>query len=539
MQKIFLILFLFFITSHRNGNAQELSSLSIPTPFICGVNLITGQPDTSDLTCIHYENYCEGWNHLEKDSILLEKGDFRIGRVKTIDFTSSDPYPTVVHLSYEPEATHVETEERLSIYRYSELNILMAIEHYQKETSGSIHLDRTERLVWQEAEPDPRLVSHVWEDENGQAEESIHYFYSDRGLLVQEDFYDGNGYLRYDVRFHYDDRDQLISMIDGRGEFVLLEEDSSNLEWAQQINSLTTYGSDLIETITNVFFNCFRTLQLSAQQAKINLNAELRLPSSISQGLEKFAIALLGESNYRLFGPHFEETVVDCYGQHEINDKVRVTFINGILNTRNAMHETLEMISGSHGDVNVHYVYRPTEGWTWDISRGIMIKTAFSYGFRSTHAYLLAQMWRSLIEEMGGVAGGGTIMHYAHSLGGAETDRARDLLTPEEQKMIRVITFGSATVIRNEGFKSVINIVSVNDGVCLLDPIGRIRNFFDPDSNVRFYGSVINSPCFPLSDHVLNGHTYGPLLIEFGNQFLEEFRERSEDGSSVVLEPLQ
>jgi RHS repeat-associated protein len=294
------------------------------------------------------------------------------------------------------------------------------------------------------------------------------------------------------------------------------------------MNCCDLYGlfsiSQIWDSVANMFYSCFKYLQISAHHTKVKWDAELKLPVPISKALEKIGKTLFGESTYLLMGPHFEATHVDCYGEREISDKVRVTFINGILNTRNTMLQSLSIISESHGGVKVHYVYRPTEGWTWDISRAIMIRTAFTLGFRSMHAHLLAQLWRQLIQEMGGLEGGGTIVHYAHSLGGSETDRARELLTPEEQKMIRVITFGSATLVRNVGFQSVINHVSVNDGVssCLLEPFGHIRNYFDPDSNVRFHGSFFGSPYWP-TDHLLNGPTYGPILRQLGEQFLAEF----------------
>jgi len=254
------------------------------------------------------------------------------------------------------------------------------------------------------------------------------------------------------------------------------------------------------------------------------MNEVLQLPDFIGAELERIGKALFGETSYLLMGFHFEETEVGCYGDHEISEKVRVTFINGMLNTRAMMSESLNQISESHGGVKVHYVFRPTEGWMWDISRAILIRTAFTLGFRSSHAYLLAGMWRELIEEMGGVGGGGVIIHYAHSLGGAETDRARELLSPEEQQMIRVVTFGSSTLVRNVGFQNVINIVSVNDGVssCLLEPLGHIRNYFDPESNVHFHGSYLNFPLWP-TDHSFTGSTYRAILIDMGEKFLEEF----------------
>ena len=78
-------------------------------------------------------------------------------------------------------------------------------------------------------------------------------------------------------------------------------------------------------------------------------------------------------------------------------------------------------------------------------------------------------------------------------------------------------------MIRNVGFKEVVNIVSANDGVSsiLLEPLGRIRNFFDPNTNVRVYGTFSFIKC--QSDHLLKGETYMPLLTELGQRFQDEF----------------
>lgn len=37
--------------------------------------------------------------------------------------------------------------------------------------------------------------------------------------------------------------------------------------------------------------------------------------------------------------------------------------VNGVLNIREGAVEAAELISSSHGGINVHYLYRPTEGW--------------------------------------------------------------------------------------------------------------------------------------------------------------------------------
>ncbi len=157
---------------------------------------------------------------------------------------------------------------------------------------------------------------------------------------------------------------------------------------------------------SQAFFTCFNFVLKSAHHVKLKLSAELKLPPQIGTELEKVGKTLFGDSTYLLMGHSCEETQIGYYGDQEISDKVRVTFINGILTTQNTMWYNLDVISQCHGGVKVHYIFRPTEGWTWDISRAITIKMAFQFGFRSMHATLLALMWRGLIREMGGIEGG-------------------------------------------------------------------------------------------------------------------------------------
>lgn len=352
--------------------------------------------------------------------------------------------------------------------------------------------------------------------------------------------------LLYEVVFSYDQEGQLVSIVDNRGELTFNFESSQDLNsnipifFASdninaQENDLNNHNfveqislNQIWNSVVNTFFYCFQYLQFSAHQTRMRWNAELQLPAPVAQSLEKIGKTLVGELTYLLMGPHFEETQIDCYGQREVNDKVRMTFINGILNTRSTLLRSLDTISKSHGGVKIHYVFRPTEGWTWDISRAVAIKTAYTLGFRSFHAHLLAKLWKELIQEMGGVEGGGVILHYAHSIGGSETDRARELLTPEEQKMIRVVTFGTSTLVRSGGFQKVTNVVSVNDGVSsfFLEPIGHIRNYFDPETNIRFLGSrsvIFSSSNGWPADHLLDSPVYSAAFRELGDEFVKEF----------------
>ena len=335
--------------------------------------------------------------------------------------------------------------------------------------------------------------------------ERIHFLYSNKGDLIQQLSENERG----EIGYYFD--------------FSSCE---PSTHWSDLSSFFESSSSSFLHRAYESLATFFDYLKNSLKRAKEHLNCDLHIPSSVKHEIDEVGKTVLGDSMYMLMGPYEAKTDVGCYGKGEISDKVRISFINGILNTQEMIKESLEYISAAHGGNNVHYVYPPSQGWTLDLSRAIAVKVASHFGFVSTHSQLLAKLWKDLIAEMGGVDGGGVIIHYAHSLGGTETDRARDLLTPEEQKMIRVITIGSATIIRNKGFQSVTNMVSVNDGVSsvLLDPVGHIHNYFNPESNVIFHSSFLTaSPVWPI-DHLMNGPTYGPILKDLGQKFLDEFK---------------
>ncbi|MEI8366620.1 MAG: RHS repeat-associated core domain-containing protein [Parachlamydiaceae bacterium] len=201
----------------------------------------------------------------------------------------------------------------------------------------------------------------------------------------------------------------------------------------------------------------------------------------------------------------------------EVNDKVRVTFVNGILNIKPDLEHTLEYISSTHGDTVVHYAFRPTGGWSRDMINAILSK----FGYSAPAAPLLAEKWRELIAEMGGVDGGGTIIHYSHSIGFADTNAAKNLLTPEEQRMIHVVTIGSPTMIPNDsGFGKIVNYASKRDGVSLFDPIGYIHGLMDTHYNVELVGSYWG---IPFIDHTLFTDTYMGVIRDLGNEFTITF----------------
>jgi hypothetical protein len=222
---------------------------------------------------------------------------------------------------------------------------------------------------------------------------------------------------------------------------------------------------------------------------------------------EKFGIVL------RLSGYYDLLPETGTYGKGEFNDKVRITFVNGILNLQKDILNSAKLISDTHGGTNVHYIFRPTQGFAWDLAKSSLVKC----GYISQQAIDIAMTWRLLIEEMGGVGNGGKIIHYAHSIGAADTFTAKTLLRPEEVAMVSVVTFGSPVIFPNKDFESVINYASVRDGV----PSLRVLSIFYAEENcIIFVGSYAG---IPIIDHLLDNETYRSVLEILGQEFTETY----------------
>ncbi|MBS4167723.1 RHS repeat-associated core domain-containing protein [Parachlamydia sp. AcF125] len=255
----------------------------------------------------------------------------------------------------------------------------------------------------------------------------------------------------------------------------------------------------------------------SAYQAFSDFTQQLALPfgsSSLKQCLKKCVENLIVRPFFHLTDFHICPSLAGIYGQRENSDRVRVTMINGILNTFEDFSVTLQMFSETHGGENIHYVFRPTQGLFSDLLQAFMSKI----GYASPHVRQLANTWKEMIQEMGGTESGGLVIHYAHSLGGTDTYTATQLLTPEEKRMLRIFTLGSPSLFSSHGFESVFNYVSKRDGISLFDPVGYFSGILSQTSNVTYIGSFRG---VPLIDHWIASVTYTELLKLLGVKFLQ------------------
>ena len=212
-----------------------------------------------------------------------------------------------------------------------------------------------------------------------------------------------------------------------------------------------------------------------------------------------FVKTCVGESLYWMSGNAKNPGFLGVFGHGEPNDKRRITFINGILSAQNDQMQHVKAISKSHNDSNVHFVYRGTYGWSHDVMQAIVVRL----GYISDEAQQLSSLWKSMINEMGGIHGGGLIVHYGHSLGAADTLAAKYLLSKEEAKMIRVITFGSPVIRNDQDFESISHHVSVRDFVPLFDFPRLIKARIYEEQHVVFEGTWLG---IPFIDHMLHDY---------------------------------
>lgn len=244
------------------------------------------------------------------------------------------------------------------------------------------------------------------------------------------------------------------------------------------------------------------------------INANLSYLPYVRPEIEGLAQGLLGNGMLLMLGFYCDQPEVGVQGEGELNNHLRITFINGILNARSDCIEAAGLISKAHGNINVHYIFHPTRGWAKDMIKCLTSKM----GFVSPSGVHLADTWRKLITEMGGINGGGSIIHYAHSIGGTDTFNAKCLLSSEELRMIKVITLGSATIIPEGGFGMVANYVNYRDGVTYLDPLGYINALAMDFPNIFFTGTFWG---IPFVDHALE--SYAKILDILAKDILQVY----------------
>ncbi len=342
------------------------------------------------------------------------------------------------------------------------------------------------------------------------------FAYDDDGRIVNMITDDGSGDAvdildeierRYITTFSYMSTEATCQQLKSIQEEVYCHLDGE----LQCVKCVTSYADDIKKSSKSK-----RThLSQSTAQTQRLREQELSFTSYMHDHWDKFLHKVFSKNYLQMAGYYQGETSIGSFKpEQEIDSKVRISLINGILCISSDMEELLTQFSETHGNTAIHYVFRPTEGWTKDLFSCAFVKI----GIISEPARQLVVLWRRLIEEVGGIDGEGYILHYAHSIGATDTFKAIKMLTPEEQSLIHVVTFGSPTMIPSDsGFASVVNYVSKRDGVCLFDPVGYVKGWTQKESNVCFLGTFKG---VPFIDHVLQGSCYAEIIEQLGANFV-------------------
>lgn len=284
----------------------------------------------------------------------------------------------------------------------------------------------------------------------------------------------------------------------------------------QPLTRIDPYGlfsfGDLWNSFTDFMGNALHYTDRTIKALKNKLSFEDYIRPAITDAGEM----VLGKMFLQLSGFYQDKSEMGVHGKGELNDKVRITLVNGILNARCDYKQSLDIISNCHGGVNIHYLFDATNGWTNDMLRAFISRM----GHISPISYQLVDMWRDLIDEMGGVGQGGLIIHYAHSIGATHTKNALSLLSPQERAMIRVYTFGAPTTISDSGLESVKNFISYRDGVSMLDPIGYFAGLLGLSEDIAMVGTPWG---IPFIEHTLNGGAYYDIIKILGVHFMKHY----------------
>jgi hypothetical protein len=388
--------------------------------------------------------------------------------------------------------------------------------------------------------------SQQWKDENGEILRTLTVEYDpDNNLLIRRKFCIDN--QTSEIVYFFDNDHQLIKIekIDSDGNREICPYDSVDLmnqillsSPIQHIfepltdNEKRTIQNNPSSRSTSTWSTFWESTEVARAAVMNQLKSaahflndtrhKLSLMEQMKSPIDRIVHQLFSTGFLQFCGYYQEQASSGCttFGT-EIGDKVRVTFINGLLNIHSDMQTSIKTLSDTHGGVKIHYVFRPTEGWTKDL----LASTLSKLGLVSIQAQLLAEKWRALIREMGGIHGNGRIVHYAHSIGATDTYIAKELLAAQEQRMIHVVTLGSPSLIMDDaGFATVQHYVSKRDGVSMIvDPIGYLSGLLSANANISLIGSYWG---IPFIDHTLFTETYYSIIETLGKEFIMQYSDK-------------
>lgn len=122
--------------------------------------------------------------------------------------------------------------------------------------------------------------------------------------------------------------------------------------------------------------------------------------------------------------------------------------------------ENARKFSEANGDCSAYFAYQSTHGFV----RDTLASLCMLCGVWTRHVAVAHSALQAACEEASTIDGG-YVMPVVHSRGGLSFHLASQKLSSEQKAMCDVITVGSAKLIGDKGFGSVLNIVDRRDGV--------------------------------------------------------------------------
>ncbi len=176
------------------------------------------------------------------------------------------------------------------------------------------------------------------------------------------------------------------------------------------------------------------------------------------------AVSRIKHAFAALFSRHLPEN--GSVGMHDVAHNVRILFVNGIGYTKPMCEYAASRISKLFNDSKVYYSFCP-------ISLFQVIKTIAKIDQPRSSPHLLSTIRHHLHEieaapstkpDAERTQARARLVIIAHSAGGALLNSLRTSLCAEERRQISVITFGSASVVKqSSGFFKVSNYVAFGD----------------------------------------------------------------------------
>ncbi len=183
---------------------------------------------------------------------------------------------------------------------------------------------------------------------------------------------------------------------------------------------------------------------------------------------------------------------------------------NGMMAKRaNAIKHT-ESTSQKNGGVQIDLLYHATNGLVSDL-----ICCGFSkLGIPNDYNRMCANYYKAHLREDPNCR----FTSSVHSRGGIQIMNTGRLLNPEQRKHIDVLSYGSATLIPDDYFKSAKNNISMLDLVTMTNPIAYFMGLIGKQFDVIFLSPA---SCNPLKEHGLLEETYLSEITRRGNDFKE------------------